>query len=230
MSNCYNKLTQSFSKQAYLLERRARRTFTIDPDVSEKIDILAGGHNIEINVLVNRALRRFIEWGRYVDNFKLVTSDPRLMKVLWSHISIDDARRMGTETGNDAVAEFILYYFHKFDLDSVLKTFRVIGAEYCNAYVYSEFGDQENRTVILRHSVGRAASAYYGSSLKALCSRLGLDLELEESDDQVICKIAGGGSLKGAIPKNFKEQMAGKQIEKPAEVKISHRIIVDEKT
>ena len=212
------------------MERRARRTFTIDPDVSEKIDILAGGHNIEINVLVNRALRRFIEWGRYVDNFKLVTSDPRLMKVLWSHISIDDARRMGTETGNDAVAEFILYYFHKFDLDSVLKTFRVIGAEYCNAYVYSEFGDQENRTVILRHSVGRAASAYYGASLKALCSRLGLDLELEESDDQVICKIAGGGSLKGVIPKTFNEQMAGRPIEKSAQDKISHRIIVNEKT
>ena len=212
------------------MERRARRTFTIDPDVSEKIDILAGGHNIEINVLVNKALRRFIEWGRYVDNFKLVTSDPRLMKILWSHITIDDARRLGTETGNDAVAEFILYYFHKFDLDSVLKTFQVIGAEYCNAYVYSEFGDQQNRTVILRHSVGRAASAYYGASLQALCSRLGLNLELEESDDQVICKIAGGGSLKGVIPKTFNEQMAGRPIEKSAEDKISHRIIVNEKT
>jgi len=212
------------------LERRARRTFTIDPDVSEKIDILAGGHNIEINVLVNKALRRFIEWGRYVDNFKLVTSDPRLMKILWSHITIDDARRLGTETGNDAVAEFILYYFHKFDLDSVLKTFQVIGAEYCNAYVYSEFGDQQNRTVILRHSVGRAASAYYGASLQALCSRLGLNLELEESDDQVICKIAGGGSLKGVIPKTFNEQMAGRPIEKSAEDKISHRIIANEKT
>jgi len=212
------------------LERRARRTFTIDPDVSERIDILAGGHNIEINVLVNKALRRFIEWGRYVDNFKLVTSDPRLMKILWSHITIDDARRLGTETGNDAVAEFILYYFHKFDLDSVLKTFQVIGAEYCNAYVYSEFGDQQNRTVILRHSVGRAASAYYGASLQALCSRLGLNLELEESDDQVICKIAGGGSLKGVIPKTFNEQMAGRPIEKSAEDKISHRIIVNEKT
>lgn len=212
------------------MERRARRTFTIDPDVSERIDILAGGHNIEINVLVNKALRRFIEWGRYVDNFKLVTSDPRLMKILWSHITIDDARRLGTETGNDAVAEFILYYFHKFDLDSVLKTFQVIGAEYCNAYVYSEFGDQQNRTVILRHSVGRAASAYYGASLQALCSRLGLNLELEESDDQVICKIAGGGSLKGVIPKTFNEQMAGRPIEKSAEDKISHRIIVNEKT
>ncbi len=212
------------------MERRARRTFTIDPDVSEKIDILAGGHSIEINVLVNKALRRFIEWGRYVDNFKLVTSDPRLMKILWSHITIDDARRLGTETANDAVAEFILYYFHKFDLDSVLKTFQVIGAEYCNAYVYSEFGDQQNRTVILRHSVGRAASAYYGASLKALCSRLGLNLELEESDDQVICKIAGGGSLKGVIPKTFNEQMAGRPIEKSAEDKISHRIIANEKT
>jgi hypothetical protein len=39
--------------------------------------------------------------------------------------------------------------------------------------------------------MGLTASAYYGASLKALWDRLGLKVELEESDDQVICKIRG---------------------------------------
>jgi hypothetical protein len=200
------------------LGKRARRTFVIDPDVSEKIDKLTDGHTIEINVLVNKSLRRYMDWGRYVDNFKLVTSDPRLMKTLWSYMTIDEARRLGAENGNDTVEEFILYYFHKFDLESVLKTFRVIGAEYSNSFVYSEFGEKHNRTIILRHSLGHAASAYYGATLKGLFSRLGLDAELEEADDQLICKIRG------------KDQIAGVVTQKPLEDKIAQRIIVKEES
>src|SRR5207247_10835134 len=128
--------------------------------------------------------------------------------------------RVGSRTATVAVGERILYDFHKVDLDSGRNTLQGICAEYCNAYVYSEFGDRQNRTGILRHSVGRVASAYYGASLQALCSRLGLNLELEESDDQVICKIAGGGSLRGVLPKTFNEQMAGRPIVEAAGEKI----------
>jgi hypothetical protein len=130
-----------------------------------------------------------MEWGRFVDSFKLVTIDPRLLKLFWSHVTVDEAREIGSENGNNNVLEFILSYFRKFDLDSVLKVFRVIGAEYSNAYLYSESGDDTNRTIILRHTMGRSASAYYGASLKALCDRLGMESELEESDDQLVCKI-----------------------------------------
>ncbi len=196
------------------MERRARRTFTIDHDVSEKIDELAGGHTLEVNVLVNKAIRRYVEWGRYVDTFKLVTSDPRLMKILWSYITIEEAREKGTQNGKDTVVEFILYYFHKFDLDSVLKIFQLIGAEYANAYVYSEFGDKDSRTIILRHSMGRSASAYYGASFKALCDRLGVKVELEENEDQLICKIGTASTLKTIVPKSLKEQLAKQSIER----------------
>jgi hypothetical protein len=166
-----------------------RRTFAIEPDVSEKIDALVDGHALEANLLVNKALRHYIEWGRFVENFKLVTSDPRLMKLFWSHLTVDEAREMGMQNGNSAVVEFILYYFHKFNMKSVLETFRVIGAEYSNTFVYSESGDDRNRTIILRHGMGRSASVYYGASLKALSGRLGREVELEESDDQLVCKI-----------------------------------------
>src|SRR5207237_8164137 len=120
---------------------------------------------------------------RYVDSFKLVTSDPRLMKTLWSHVTVGEAREMGTKNGKDTVVEFILYYFRKFDLDSVLKTFEAIGAGYANAYVYSEFGCKDSRTIILRHSMGPSASAYYGASFKARCDRPAVSSELEASED-----------------------------------------------
>jgi hypothetical protein len=147
----------------------------------------------------------------------LVTSDPRLMRGLWSHMTLDEARRLGTETGNDTVVEFILYYFHKFDLESVLKTFKVIGAEYSNSFTYSEYGEKHDRTIILRHSLGPAASAYYGATLKGLLSRLELGVELEEAEDQLTCRIRG------------EYQISDDRTRKPLEEKIAPRIIVKEK-
>src|SRR3989441_9061303 len=96
--------------------RLTRRTFAIEPDVSEKIDARVDGHTLEANLLVNKALRHYIEWGRIVENFKLVTSDPRLIKLFWSHLTVDDAREIGIQNGTSAVVELILYYFRKFDL------------------------------------------------------------------------------------------------------------------
>jgi hypothetical protein len=63
------------------LARLTRRTFAIEPEVSEKIDGLVDGHKLEANLLVNKALRRYIEWGRFVEGFKLVTIDPGLLKL-----------------------------------------------------------------------------------------------------------------------------------------------------
>ena len=47
--------------------------------------------------------------------------------------------------------------------------------------------------------MGPSASAYYGASLKALCDRLGLEMKLEEAEDQLICKILGLDKEKSTV-------------------------------
>ena len=44
------------------MARLTRRTFAIQSDVSEKIDALVDGHTLEANLLVDKALRRYLEW------------------------------------------------------------------------------------------------------------------------------------------------------------------------
>ncbi|HVH16010.1 MAG TPA: hypothetical protein VNA15_09890 [Candidatus Angelobacter sp.] len=41
-------------------------------------------------------------------------------------MALEEARELGTKNANSTVVEFILYYFRKFDLDALLRTFRVI--------------------------------------------------------------------------------------------------------
>jgi hypothetical protein len=55
-----------------------------------------------------------------------------------------------------------------------------------------------------RDSLGRGDSA----SFKALCDRLGVKCELEESEDQMTCKISRASTLKSIAPKTLKEQLA----------------------
>src|SRR2546430_16448521 len=97
LGKSYNNAILSISQTPFL-ERRTRRTFTIDPDVSEKIDKLVGGHNLEVNVLVNKAIRRYIEWGRYVDSFKLVTSPPSLTNTPCPPPTLQQPRPPATHT------------------------------------------------------------------------------------------------------------------------------------
>jgi len=66
--------------------------------------------------------------------------------------------------------------------------------------------------VILRHGMGGAASAYYGASFKALCDRLGMEAVLEESEDQIVCKIRGTETLQTITPRTFKEQLGKESI------------------
>src|SRR5207237_10922248 len=81
------------------------------------------------------------------------------------------------------------YHSLIFDFDAVLTTIRVMGAEDTNKYVDTESDDEGKPTIIMRHGMGMSASAYYGASFNALCHRLGLKVDLEESDDQLIFKI-----------------------------------------
>jgi hypothetical protein len=37
--------------------------------------------------------------------------------------------------------------------------------------------------------MGRSAYAYYGASLKALSDRFGMEADLEENDNQLVCNI-----------------------------------------
>src|SRR5882672_7679860 len=56
LSNSYTLIPPSPCWTTFLV-RLTRRTFAIEPDVSEKIDALVDGHTLEANLLVNKALR-----------------------------------------------------------------------------------------------------------------------------------------------------------------------------
>jgi hypothetical protein len=170
--------------------RSVKRTIRIDYDVNHKLQGLSSKQRTTFNSLLNRALRRYVEWDVFAENFGLVTIQQQMWKTLLSQLTDKEARELGRRIGAQSTMDFVTYYFHKFDLDSVLQAFRLLGTEYMRNFQFVDFGDGDGvRTVVLRHSLGPTASGFYSESLREICNQLQVGVEIEETDEQIVARI-----------------------------------------
>jgi predicted transcriptional regulator len=167
-----------------------KRTIRIDYDVNHKLQGLSSKERSTFNSLLNRALRRYVEWDVFAENFGLVTVHQQMWKALLSQLTDKEARELGRQIGAQSMMDFVTFYFHKFDLDSVLLAFRLLGTEYMRNFQFVDFGAGDGvRTVVLRHSLGPAASGFYSESLRVICHQLQVGVEIDETDEQIVARI-----------------------------------------
>ena len=166
-----------------------KRTVRMEAEVSDKYDELSITQNTSLDTLFRKALNKYIYWDVFAEKIGLVQISPDLWKTLMGRLTDDEARQLGRRSGGDASIEFIRSYFHKFDLETVIQSFKTIGDGFMHAFNFAEFGDEAQRTVILYHKAGPRVSAYYAEVLKALCSHFSADVKVEESEDQINATI-----------------------------------------
>ena len=175
--------------------KTVKRTVRMDFDVSEKLEDLASKQRLAFNSLLNKALRRYVDWEVFAESFGLITIERRVWKMLLSSLTELEARELGRRAGAQSTMDFVTYYYHKFDFDSVIRSFQLLGAEYMRNFQFVDFGTGEGkRTVVLRHAMGPAASAFYSEAIRTLCERLQVSTEIEESDEQITIRIASAPS------------------------------------
>jgi hypothetical protein len=71
----------------------------------------------------------------------------------------------------------------------VLKAAELLGTAYGNAYTFEHSFDGKSHTIILKHDMGPRMSAYLAESWKMIGERLGVQLDLSETEDQIAIKI-----------------------------------------
>src|SRR2546428_11988845 len=105
-------------------------TFRIDSDVSEKLAQLSESERVSMNVIANKALRRYVDWEANAEKFGTVTTSSSTIKKFFDYLTDDHAKEMGKWWGENQVPGIITFYFKKFDFDSVLKALEFLGAQY----------------------------------------------------------------------------------------------------
>lgn len=160
-------------------------SFRLDQDTIAGLDALSEKERVSVNVLGNKALRRYVEYDVLAEKFGLVTISKALLKTLFALMTEEKARELGRKSGLEAGAGFVTFWYKKFDLENTIKAIGKVTSEYGRNFSFDSSFDGKTHVLIMRHESGKNASAYYGESVKAIFALLGLDCRTEENEDQV---------------------------------------------
>src|SRR5712664_368465 len=162
------------------------RTFRLDSDVSHKLATIAEADRVSMNVVANKALRRYVDWDSNAEKFGTVTTSASTIKKFFDYLSVEQAKEMGKWWGENQVPGIVTYFFKKFDFDSVLKALEFLGAQYGRAFTFDGSFDGKTHTLIVKHDMGYKASAFYAEAAKAAFAHLNLGTDIFVTDDQLI--------------------------------------------
>ena len=165
--------------------RAVPTTFRIDADVFDAINALAEKERTSVNAIVNRALRKHVEWDVFAEKFGLLSVTKGTIKHLFDLMTDKQAREMGAIYGSSLAPEFITFWFMKFDFQTILKALDLLGSRYGKLFDFDYVVDGNVYTLFLRHDRGMKHSIYYEEAAKALFGRLGIKPEVKMTESMV---------------------------------------------
>ena len=165
------------------------RSFRLDQDTIDNLHALSEKEGVSVNVLANKALRRYVEYDVLAEKFGLITIGKALLKTLFALTTEEQARELGRKAGREGGPAFVTFWYKKFDLESTIKAIGKVTSEYGRNFSFESSFDGKTHILIMRHESGKNASAYYAESVKALFSMLKLTCRVDENEEQVVAYV-----------------------------------------
>jgi len=165
------------------------RTIRLEGDILLKLEELAKQDNVSISFIINKALRRHVEWEIYAEKFGFMMVFTAKMRRIYESLTDEEARELGRQSARNEYSEFINFWFKKIDFETTLKALEVLGSEYARSFKFEHSFEGNVHTIIFKHDRGPRTSAYYAEMAKILFNRLSLKVETVESDQQLTISV-----------------------------------------
>jgi hypothetical protein len=165
------------------------RTIRLEGDVLLKLEELADEENVSISFIINKALRRHVEWEIYAEKFGFMMAFTAKMRRIYESLSDEEARDLGRQSAENEFSEFINFGLKKMDFDTTLKALEILGSEYARSFKFEHSFDGSVHTIIFKHDRGPRTSAFYAEIAKVLFNRLNLKVDTVESDQQLTITV-----------------------------------------
>ena len=165
------------------------RTIRLEGDILLKLEELANQENVSISFIINKALRRHVEWEIYAEKFGFMMAFTSKMRRIFESLTDAEARELGSQSAENEYSEFINFWFKKIDFDTTVKALELLGSEYARSFKFEHSFDGSMHTIIFKHDRGPRTSAYYAEMVKVLFNRLNLKVDTVESDQQVTIAV-----------------------------------------
>jgi len=165
------------------------RTIRLEGDILLKLEELANQENVSISFIINKALRRHVEWEIYAEKFGFMMAFTAKMRRIYESLTDAEARELGRQSAENEYSEFINFWFKKINFDTTVKALELLGSEYARSFRFEHSFDGSTHTIIFKHDIGPRTSAYYAEMAKVLFNRLNLKVDTVESDQQVTITV-----------------------------------------
>jgi len=167
------------------------RTIRIERDVDDFLRKFGEREGVSVNLLVNKAIRRLVEWDIYAEKFGLIALPSSLIERMMERLTDDEASELGRWVGQNLIPEFITFWFKEVSLQAMVIGFPRLQSRYGRAFEYEERVDGGKWTIILKHSAGSKWSVYYEALLRtAFRDMLQTDLAIDKTDNQVVARFS----------------------------------------
>jgi predicted hydrocarbon binding protein len=161
----------------------------LDDELDRAIQNRARESNVSVNFLVNRCIRKYIEWDIPAEKFGLGPVAAILLNRLFDEVDEETSAEIGRWAAREFFAPFCRYLFGEFTFETSILTFRR-ASEYGSRYIFDTTSDARNRIIVLRHNGGQKISSFYAGIFKGIYSDiLKMELNVESTRDYCVAQL-----------------------------------------
>jgi hypothetical protein len=166
------------------------RTVRIEDTIDRALHGLAADEGVSVNYLVNRALRKLVEWDAHAERFGVVSVPTAQLDRMMGYLTEEQARDFGAWVGNNLVREFLTFWFKDVSARTLMQAYPRLSSQYGRLFEYVESSDGSRWTIVLKHGGGRKWSVYYEELLRAMFREiLGVEASIAATDGQVVARF-----------------------------------------
>ena len=139
----------------------------MDGELDRAIARAAAKQRVSVNFLVNKCIRRYVEWDGHLSDLGIVTIPRLLLDVLAKGVDAEALERCGREVAREYLrpaATFLLGEFTVASAIEVLRRSAVYGGTF--SFDIDEGSDSRHRVIVLSHDQGRLWSRYFAGLLE----------------------------------------------------------------
>jgi hypothetical protein len=169
------------------LKRSKARTFRVETDIDEAMEKIAKEERLSNSQVMNKALRKYVEWDRALSNRGLVSVPSLLLVKLMAEQSEEKAREMGRWAGRELFLPNLLAEYSTVSVESADRLMKNLGA-YGGRFTFEHTVKERKHIIVVGQKMGRNWSVYYAGALEAIFVRL-LGKVRRETVSENLCVI-----------------------------------------
>ncbi|MDE1767636.1 MAG: hypothetical protein KGI27_15385, partial [Thaumarchaeota archaeon] len=145
-------------------------TFRLDDDAIHRLRDLSKVQEVSTNTLVNRALKRFIDWDVYLPRSGFVILSKPVLKKLFDGLDEKSVVEIASTIGKEGIEDIALFMRGKVELTSFISWYETLMIN--SSVQVSHLVDNGFHNMVLKHDLGRKWSLYQKTILELIFKEL----------------------------------------------------------